>query len=101
MREIVREMIRNRVRFVAPDEESLVMERLDRRLNEWRAWNPVDYGTFGTLPEHPPLLHPAGATPPAEWNSHSWPTLSSLRDVDSSCEAEITTWFNRAPEEQA
>jgi len=101
LREIIRDMIRNRVRFVAPDEESLVMERLERRLNEWRAWNPADYGGFGTLPEHPPLMYPAGATPPAEWNSHSWPTLSSLRDVDSSCEAEITPWFNRAPEEQA
>lgn len=100
LREIVRDMIRHRVRFVAPDEESLVMERLERRLDEWRAWNPADYGGFGTLPEHPPLMHPAGATPPVEWNGHSWPTLSSLRDVDSSCEAEITTWFNRAPEEQ-
>ncbi|MBS0542644.1 MAG: helicase [Proteobacteria bacterium] len=101
LREIVREMIRDRVRFVAPDEESTVMERLERRLNEWRAWNPAEYGGFGTLPEHPPLMHPAGATPPADWNGHSWPTLSSLRDVDSSCEAEITTWFNRAAEEPA
>ena len=101
MRGIIEDMIRERVEFVTQGAETkVVMERLKKRLDEWRTWNPTDYGGFGTLPEHPPLMHPAGANPPAEWNNHSWPTLSSLRDVDSSCEADVTSWFNRTQEEQ-
>lgn len=100
LRTLIEDMIRERVDFVTNGVETdLVMSRLKTRLNEWRTWNPSDYGGFGTLPEHPPLMHPAGANPPPEWNNHSWPTLSSLRDVDSSCEAEVTSWFNRTPEE--
>lgn len=101
LRAIIEDMIRNRVNFVTKGVETqVVMERLKKRLDEWRTWNPADYGGFGTLPEHPPLMHPAGANPPAEWNNHSWPTLSSLRDVDSSCEADVTSWFNRTEEDQ-
>ncbi len=96
LRVIIEDMIRERVDFVTKGVETpMVMDRLKKRLDEWRTWNPANYGGFGTLPEHPPLMHPAGANPPAEWNNHSWPTLSSLRDVDSSCEAEVTSWFNR------
>lgn len=101
LREIIEDMVRKRVEFVTRGvETSAVMERLKKRLDEWRSWNPADYGGFGTLPDHPPLMYPAGANPPAEWNNHSWPTLSSLRDVDSSCEADVTNWFNRTHEEQ-
>ena len=39
-------------------------------------------------------MYPAGANPPADWNGHSWPTLSSMRNVDASGEADITDWFN-------
>lgn len=95
LREIVEEMIRSRVEFVTDGEETeVVMDRLRQRLAEWQHWNPDDYGRFGVMPEHPPLMYPAGANPPPDWNNHSWPTLSSLRDVDASCEAEITDWFN-------
>lgn len=99
LRSIVEEMIQKRVAFVSPDEEAAVMEKLGKRLDEWQSWNPADYGSFGTLPEHPPLMHPAGAIQPVEWDNRSWPTLSSLRDVDSSCEADVTNWFNRPQEE--
>lgn len=100
LRVLVEDMIRERVDFVTGGvETAVVMARLKTRLDEWRTWNPVEYGGFGVLPEDPPLLYQAGANPPAEWNNHSWPTLSSLRDVDSSCEADVTNWFNRTSEE--
>ena len=102
LRDMIEDMIRKRVDFVTNGiETNMVMERLKKRFDEWRTWNPANYGGFGILPEHPPLMHPAGANPPAEWNNHSWPTLSSLRDVDSSCEADVTSWFNRVQEEQS
>lgn len=99
LRQIIEDMIRKRVQFVSPDEEKEVMDKLRHRLNEWRSWNPSEYGSFFKLPEHPTLMYPAGAVPPSEWNNHSWATLSSLRDVDSSCEADVTNWFNRTQEE--
>jgi hypothetical protein len=100
LREIVEEMIRSRVEFVTDGEDTeTVMGRLRLRLSQWQHWNPAEYGGFGVLPEHPPLMYPAGANPPPDWNNHSWPTLSSLRDVDASCEAEITDWFNSGIED--
>tara|TARA_Y100001933_G_C19013991_1_gene570460 strand:+ start:7771 stop:11439 length:3669 start_codon:yes stop_codon:yes gene_type:complete len=71
-----------------------VIQLLRERLSEWRAWDPSEYGGFGKFPESPPLMYPAGANPPADWNGHSWPTLSSMRNVDASGEADITDWFN-------
>lgn len=100
MRRLIEVMIRERVDFVTSgDETEAVMQRLQRRLDEWRAWNPDEYGGFGAQPDHPPLMYPAGATPPPQWNNHSWPTMSSLRDVDASCEADVTGWFNSTREE--
>jgi len=87
-------MIRERVRCVAPEAEQEVMEKLRKRFSEWVNWNPPQYGGFGNPTEDPPLLHPAGSTMPNSWKNHSWPTMSSMRDVDASCEAEVTAYFN-------
>lgn len=101
LRNIIESMVRERAAFVTGGAETAaVMQRLQKRLDEWLAWNPAEYGGFGALPDHPPLMYPAGANPPPEWNNHSWPTLSSLRDVDASCEADVTDWFNRTQEER-
>ena len=89
----IEEIIRDRVHEIAPDEEPRVMKRLQQRLNEWRAWNPAEYGGFGKTPEDPPLMHPAGSAEPARWGSRSWSTMSSLRNVDASCEADLTTEY--------
>jgi hypothetical protein len=70
------------------------MKMLKKRFKEWQAWDPKEYSWFGPPPPDPPLLHPAGTTEPVEWNGHSWPTLTSMRDVDATCEAEITGYYN-------
>jgi len=100
LRGLVEDMIRTRVKFVAPDAEDAVMTRLAQRLAQWRTWNPSEYGSFGHVPEDPPLMHPAGSSMPAGWNGHSWPTMSSLRDVDAGCEADVTQHFNIVEDEQ-
>lgn len=93
--ELVEEMLFERSDIVTDGEETqAVQDLLRKRLSEWQAWDPSEYGRFGSFPESPPLTHPAGANPPAQWNGHSWPTLSSLRNVDASGEAEITDYFN-------
>lgn len=99
LRELVDEMIDDRVSIVAPEERSNVLNKLQSRLNEWQTWNPAEYGGFGSVPDDPPLIHPAGGSEPLGWDNRSWATLSSLRNVDASCEAEITSFFNRIHEE--
>lgn len=96
--ELLIDMLKQRADTVTHGEETeSVLELLRKRLSEWKAWDPAEYGTFGNFPESPPLMYPAGANAPAEWNGRSWPVLSSLRNVDASGEAEITDWFNTVP----
>jgi hypothetical protein len=97
--DLIEEMIEDRVGVVAPEEREEVMRKLQRRVDEWRVWSPGEYGGFGALSQDPPLLHPAGSTVPPTWDGRSWPTMSSLRNVDASCEAEVTPFFNQLPEE--
>jgi len=46
-----------------------------------------------SLPEHPTLMHMAGVEIPQNWDEKSWPTMSSMRNVDANCEAEVTDYF--------
>ncbi len=80
--------------IVDEDETQNVMKTFEHRLREWQAWNPLEYGGFGSPPEHPPLMHPAGSRVPIEWKNHSWSVMSSLRNVDANCEGEITSIYN-------
>ena len=43
------------------------------------------------------LIHPAGSAEPAQWGGRSWATMSSLRNVDASCEADLTGEYNTVP----
>jgi hypothetical protein len=99
LRNLIEDMIDQRVLKVDPAESDNVRQKMLQRLREWAVWNPAEYGTFGPPPDNPPLIHPAGSREPVGWNGHSWPTLSSLRDVDASCEAEITTYYNEIENE--
>ncbi len=76
-----------------------VMSRLERRLLEWAAWNPGEWGDFGKQSEDAPLLYPAGATRLPAWGNRGWPTMSSMRNVDATCEASVTGTFNELKDE--
>jgi hypothetical protein len=94
LREIIESMIEDRVNEVAPEERENALKKLHQRLREWRIWDPAEYGGFGAPPANAPLMHPAGSVELPDWTNRSWPTLSSLRNVDASCEAVITGFFN-------
>ena len=89
----------DRIKVIAPEQESQIMVKLLQRLKQWEAWNPKEYGGFGKAPVDAPLMHPAGSAARADWNARSWPTLSSLRDVDASCEATVTTTYRDMDQE--
>ena len=98
-RRTIERLVETRAQAVDPEEWPNVQAVFMRRLNEWRAWDPREYGGFGAPPENPPLLHPAGSMDLPDWHGHSWPTLSSLRNVDATCEAEITVHYNELEED--
>ena len=91
---LIESMIEDRVAGVAPEERENVLEKMRQRFKEWRIWDPAEYGDFGLPPQNAPLMHPAGSVELPEWTNRSWSTLSSLRNVDASCEAVITGFFN-------
>ena len=95
----IEDIIRTRVRAIAPGEEAAVTKKFLRRLEQWNAWNPAEYGDFGKTPQDPPLMHPAGSTELPQWGGRSWATMSSLRNVDATCEADLTAEYNTLPGE--
>lgn len=97
LRARIEEIIRERVVSIAPHEEDSVMRKLQQRLDEWKAWSPIEYGRFGQPPEDAPLIHPAGSAERPEWNHRSWATMASLRNVDASCEADVTDAYIPTP----
>lgn len=101
VRILVERVIEKRVDMVDSQEKINVTRWLQKRFSEWLAWDPAEYGGFGAPPESPPLMHPAGSQQQHSWNGHSWSTLSSLRDVDATCEAEVTVKYNEVQEEQS
>jgi len=94
LKNLIESMIEDRVVGVAPEERDNVLEKMRQRLKEWRIWDPAEYGGFGLPPQNAPLMYPAGSVELAEWSNRSWSTLSSLRNVDASCEGVITGFFN-------
>lgn len=101
LRNKIEDMIQRRVDLIDNEEIGNVQKIFELRLKEWEAWNPTEFGTFGSPPEHPPLMHPAGSRVPIDWNNHSWSVMSSLRNVDANCEAEITSIYNEITEEES
>lgn len=97
---LVRRMVERRVGLSDPEESESVVRELQRRLDQWKAWDPSAYGTFEPPPEDPPLTHPAGTYNPPGWLGRSWPTLTSLRNVDATCEAEVTAYYNEPPDQE-
>ena len=100
LRRKIKEMILRRVGTVDEEEAQNVLSEFERKLKEWQMWDPLEYGGFGAPPEHPPLMHVAGSRVPLEWRNHSWPVMSSLRNVDANCEAELTSLFNETYESE-
>jgi hypothetical protein len=92
--ELCRNVILRRVASVSPDELPRVTSLLDKRINQWRAWQLSEYGSSYNISENISLLHGAGMTVPEEWNEFSWPTMTSMRNVDADCEGKITTYFH-------
>jgi len=84
--------IRSRCERVDSEHSDLIVTKLRALLKEWDDFRPGIWGGFGPPPENQPLMYPAGTEPRAEWDV-SWPTPTSMRNVDVECLARVVSTY--------
>jgi hypothetical protein len=81
-----------RIQAVDKEEQANFELVFKRRAEEWRRWERTRWSA--TKPEgDAPLLREAGAYVDQEWRLISWPTPTSMRNVDSECAPRITRLY--------
>jgi len=93
MFDFVKDIIKTRVESIDPEELSGCMKLLDERSEEWSRYGPQKYGNLGNINEELTLMYPYGEEQPKEWLDKSWPTPTSMRNVDKTCEAQIIAQY--------
>lgn len=79
-----------RVKAIDPLELENFTNIFDRKARQWETWEPLKWtASFGE--SDIPLLRVAGDYATPEQENRSWPTMMSLRSVDSECILEIFT----------
>lgn len=94
----VKETILRRIRSVDQDEEREAELQLEEIFEEWRRTPPRRYGDFGPPIPDTPLMYPSGTQKLAAWSEPTYATPSSMRNVDSTCDAVVIPRFPQ-PEE--
>lgn len=84
--------IRSRCENSHPEHSSLIESKLRTLLRHWGEFKPGIWGGFGRPPENQPLMYPAGTEPRVEWDV-SWPTPTSMRNVDVECLARVVSTY--------
>lgn len=102
--ERIRDVLLDRVNRVDDAASASVMRHFGHILRRWRATPPPRYGDFRPPDEEVPLMYPYGSEPLPAWNAYGdgppWPTPSSMRNVDASCELNVIRDYY-VPDEEA
>ena len=85
--ERVTQIIYDRVNLIDAEEYDSTLKLLEEKISEWQLELPIEYGGFGNQ-QNSVLMYPAG-TSISENLKGAWSTPTSMRNVDSSCEAYI------------
>ncbi len=86
-----KQMLTRRVQVADPGEIHRMMTLLDQRIEEWKMWERTEWNTPPWGGESfNPLLRRAGEGDSASNKRKTWPTPTSLRDVDAECRFQIT-----------
>jgi hypothetical protein len=93
LKKSLKDIINRRVATVSPDQSDYVSGEIEKLFDHWSKHQPAEYGSFFNLGQDAQLMHVAGQTPPDDWEERSWPTLLSMRGVDASAEAEVTSYL--------
>jgi hypothetical protein len=89
----VTEIIATRIRSIDPDEEDAARLQLKEIFEDWRRNPPSRYGDFKPPSPDTPLMYPAGTQKLSEWSEPTYQTPSSMRNVDSTCDARVVSRF--------
>lgn len=95
------EAILTRVEQVDGDEVADTRAELEAALNEWRAYNPPEWGRMGGTPSGLTLMYPFGAVPDDTYQRHAWAVPTSMRNVDGTSTARVVTIYPTPAEEEA
>ena len=91
----IRDILIKRIEQVDAGESAAADLMLTELIERWRRIQPPIYGHFGSPPQETPLMYPSGTEPRAIWASRSKATPSSMRNVDSGCDAEVIAQFQQ------
>jgi hypothetical protein len=91
------QILDDRVQKVDSGEISSLRWLLKKRVGQWRHWKPTRWSAALNDP-NAPLLTRAGTYVDPAWQGLTWRTPTSMRNVDSQCEMEITTLYLRVAE---
>jgi len=89
--EHLRQIILPRVRAIDAEEVPNFERVFNKRSKEWRQWQRNVWEDYSGT--EIPLLRYAGSYVSPEQARLSWPTATSMRDVDTQCEAIITSLY--------
>lgn len=79
-------IIYKRVSEIDAGEVVKTMEMLNDRIKKWKDTPPIIYGSFSP-DDNIPLMYPAGTNPSDAIKFLAWSTPTSMRNVDSTCDA--------------
>ncbi|CAF3246795.1 unnamed protein product [Rotaria sp. Silwood2] len=87
--ERVTQLICDRVNLIDEEEYEKTLELLEEKLDYWKNELPMIYGKpFGQITDTP-LMYSAGTNPSEDIKARAWSTPTSMRNVDSTCEAYV------------
>jgi hypothetical protein len=86
--ERVTQIIFDRVHLIDDEEHEKTLELIEGKLAYWKNELPLVYGSFGQQ-TNIPLMYPAGTNPSEDIKARAWSTPTSMRNVDSTCEAYV------------
>lgn len=86
--ERVTQIIFDRVHLIDNEEYDKTLELIEEKLEYWKNELPLVYGSFGQQ-TNIPLMYPAGTNPSEDIKARAWSTPTSMRNVDSTCEAYV------------
>ena len=89
----IEQVLLQRVDEVDAQARRSIAARFEYILRRWRTAPPPKYGDFAPPDEERPLMYPYGSEPLPAWKADTggppWPTPSSMRNVDASCDLEV------------
>jgi len=86
----VKQIIFDRVDLIDEEEYERTLDLIEEKLKYWKDELPMIYGSFRQSSDIP-LMYPAGTNPSEDIRIRAWATPTSMRNVDSTCDAMVIT----------